>query len=115
MNLSLSGRAAAEAMMSFVAEQAWVARLGGERLIGSTEILESIFGDLKTLERQQSESGLTGLMLVVGAIVSRWTIEEINNALGATPWKAVAAWIEENVGQTVQSQRRTLKTIFADP
>jgi hypothetical protein len=114
MNLSLSGCTAAEAMMTFVAEQAWVARLGGERLIGSTEILESIFGDLKALERQQSESGLTGLMLVVGSIVSRWTIEEINEALGATPWKAVQAWVEDHVGPTVQSQRRTLQTIFAD-
>jgi hypothetical protein len=35
--------------------------------------------------------------------------------LGAILWEAVAAWIEENVGQTVRSRRRTLKTIFADP
>ena len=72
MNLSPSGRDAAEAMITFIAEQAWVARLGGERLIGSTEILESLFGELKTLERQQSESGLTGLMLVLGAMMSEW-------------------------------------------
>ena len=115
MNLSLSGRDAAEVMMTFVAEQAWAARLGGERLIGSTEILESIFGDLKTLERQQSESGFSGLMLAVGAMVSRWTIEEINEALGATPWKAVQQWTEHHVGPTVQAQRRTLQTIFANP
>ena len=60
VNLSPSGLAAAEEMKAFVAEQAWVARLGGELLIGSTEILESLFGDLKVLEGQQSESGFTG-------------------------------------------------------
>jgi hypothetical protein len=115
MKLLPSARDAAEAMITFITEQAWSARLGGERLIGSTEILESLFGELKTLERQQSESGLTGLILVLGAIVSRWTQEEITEGLEAIPWKAVQAWIEEHLGPTVQSQRRTLQTIFVDP
>ena len=66
MKLSPSGQETAEAMMEFIAEQAWVARVGGELLIVSTEILESLFGAYKNLEGQQSESGVTGLMLVVG-------------------------------------------------
>ena len=66
MKLSPSGQETAEVMMEFIAEQAWVARLGGELLIVSTEILESLFGAYKNLEGQQSESGVTGLMLVVG-------------------------------------------------
>lgn len=115
MTISQSGRDTAEAMISFIAEQAWVARIGGERLIGSTEVLESVFGDWKTLHDQQSESGLTGLMLVLGALVSPWTPEEINQALDAVPWKAVQAWVEDQIGVTVQSQRRTLQNIFADP
>jgi hypothetical protein len=115
MKLSPSGRDAAEVMITFIAEQAWVARLGGELLIGSTEILESLFGGLKTLERQQAESGLTGLILVFGAMMSQSTEEEIKNALDATPWKAVQAWIDEWLGSTVQSQRRIMGTIFAGP
>jgi hypothetical protein len=115
MKLSPSGRDAAEVMITFIAEQAWVARLGGELLIGSTEILESLFGGLKTLERQQAESGLTGLILVFGAMMSQSTEEEIKKALDATPWKAVQAWIDEWLGSTVQSQRRTMRTIFAGP
>lgn len=115
MNLSMSGRDAAEEMMTFIADQAWVARLGGERLIGSTEILESLFGELKTLERQQSESGLTGLMLAFGALMSEWTVEEVKKALDDIPWKAAEAWIEERLGATVQSQRRTMRKIFAEP
>ena len=77
------------------ADQAWVARLGGERLIGSTEVLESLFGGFKGLQGQQSESGVTGLMLVLGALVWPWTPEEIETALEATPWKAVESWVEE--------------------
>jgi hypothetical protein len=114
MDLKPSGRAVAEAMIGFVADQAWVARLGGERLIGSTEVLESLFGGLKGLQGQQSESGVTGLMLVLGAMVWDWAPEEIAEALEAVPWKAVEAWVEGQLGATVQSQRRTLQAIFSD-
>jgi hypothetical protein len=114
MELGASGRAVAEAMLGFVADQAWVARLGGERLIGSTEVLESIFGSFKGLQGQQSESGVTGLMLVLGALISPWTPEEIERGLEATPWKAVEGWVEDQIGLTVQSRRRTLQAIFSD-
>jgi hypothetical protein len=114
MELGASGRAVAEAMLGFVADQAWVARLGGERLIGSTEVLESLFGSFKGLQGQQSESGMTGLMLVLGALISPWTPEEIERALEATPWKAVESWVEDQIGMTVQSRRRTLQAIFSD-
>ena len=47
-------------------------------------------------------------------IVSTWTDEETTKALEAIPWKAVQAWIDERVGPTVQSQRRTLQAIFTE-
>ena len=72
-------------MIGFVADQATVLRSGVERLIASTEILESLFGNLKNLEQQQSQSGLTGLMLAMGAMVSTWTDQEIDEAFRATP------------------------------
>jgi hypothetical protein len=115
MGLGASGREVAEAMLGFVADQAWVARLGGERLIGSTEVLESLFGGFKGLQGQQSDSGLEGLLLVLGALVGRWEPEEIERGLEATPWKAVESWVEEQIGLTVQSRRRTLQAIFSDP
>jgi hypothetical protein len=101
-------------MLIFVRLHATAVRRAGELLIASTEILESLFGELKTLERQQAGSGLTGLMLALGAIVSTWTDEETTKALEATPWKAVQAWIDERLGPTVQSQRRTLQAIFTE-
>jgi hypothetical protein len=112
--LSPSGRDAADTMLIFVGLHATAVRHAGELLIGSTEILESLFGELKTLERQQAGSGLTGLMLALGAIASHWTAEEMQKALEATPWKAAQAWIDERVGPTVQSQRRTLQAIFTE-
>lgn len=114
MELGASGREVVEAMVGYVADQAWLARLGGERLIGSTEVLESRFGGFKGLQGQQAESGMTGLMLVLGALVSPWTPEEIEEALEATPWKAVESWVEAQIGMTVQSRRRTLQAIFSD-
>ena len=40
---------------------------------------------------------------------------DIKKGLKATPWKAAEAWIEKRLGPTVQSQRRTLQTFFAEP
>lgn len=114
MDLGVTGREVAEAMLGYVADQAWVARLGGERLIGSTEVLESLFGGLKGLQGQQSDSGVTGLMLVLGALVGRWEPEEIERGLEATPWKAVERWVKDQIGLTVQSRRRTLQGIFSE-
>lgn len=114
LKLSPSGCDAADTMLIFVRLHATAVRHPGERLIGSTEILESLFGELKTLERQQAGSGLTGLMLGLGAIVSDWTAEEMQKALEATPGKAVQAWVDEHLGPTVQSQRRTLQAIFTE-
>jgi hypothetical protein len=115
MKLTPSGQQVAESMMSFVQEQAWACWPDGRRLIGSTEALESLFGELKALEGQQSEGGLTGLMLAVGALTSTWSDEELEQGLKATPWKKVNAWIEKHVGMTVQSQRAVARNLFAGP
>jgi hypothetical protein len=114
MDLSPSGRDAADTMLIFVGLHATAVRHPGELLIGSTEVLESLFGELKALERQQAGSGFTGLVLALGAIASEWTAEEIQKALEATPWKAARAWVEEHLGPTVQSRRRTLQAIFTE-
>src|SRR4029077_11994086 len=63
-----------EELIDFVRGESLKARLG-ERLPGTTEILESCFGKLKTLEDGQSKSGFTGLVLSLGAMVSKWTAE----------------------------------------
>ena len=83
----------------------------GERFVASTEILESSFGKLKRIERQQSQDGMTGLMLVVGAMMGTRTETELRAALDATPQKKVDNWVERTLGHSMQWLR---KQFFAE-
>jgi len=78
----------------------------GECLVGSTEVLESLFGKWKTLERQESQSGITRLILSLGALLGAWPLSRIQTALEATPVKHVVSWCQDNLPSSVQSQRR---------
>lgn len=78
----------------------------GERLVASTEVIESLFGKWKRLEGQASRSGITSYVLSLGALVGSWPLSRIKTALEATPVKHVVAWIAEHLPTTVQSQRR---------
>ena len=78
----------------------------GERFVASTEILESSFGKLKRIEGQQSQDGITGLVLALGAIVGHPTEADLKEALDATPQKKVDGWLERTLGPTIQWLRR---------
>ena len=92
-------------LCEFVGAQSQAAR-PGERLVGSTEVLESLFGKWKSLERQESRSGITSLILSLGSLVGSWSVARIQAALEATPVKHVVEWCREHLASSVQSQRR---------
>lgn len=92
-------------LVSFLREQSAGLR-DGERLAGSTEILESSFGKLKMLEGDHQQGGFTGLLLVWAALFGETTPEIIRRALISTPTKHVQGWIAKHLGATVQSKRR---------
>jgi hypothetical protein len=94
-----------EELIDFVRGESLKARLG-ERLPGTTEVLESCFGKLKALEDGQAKSGFTGLVLSLGAMVSKWTAESVGEALERCGVRDVVAWCRRMLGQSVQSQRR---------
>ena len=98
-------------LVAFVAQQAAKARRG-ERLLGSSEIIESVLGKQKRLEQDQAKNGFTGFLLALCASVAETTTEVVRQALEAVPTKKVLAWCQENLGQSVQAQRRTA---FASP
>ena len=102
-----SGRAGElrEQLLEFVTDESSKIR-PGERMPGTTEVLESCFGKLKALEDGQSKSGFTGLVLGLGAMVSKWTAESIGEALERCRARDVWAWCRDNLGPSVQSQRR---------
>jgi hypothetical protein len=78
------------------------------RFVASTEVLESCFGKLKRLSGSQSESGLTGLSLALGAMVGHVSDAEIVAGLESTPEKKVDGWLKSCLGQSVQWLRRQL-------
>ncbi len=98
------GKQMASELVAFVAEQSKDIKVG-ERVPGSTEVLESCFGTLKALEKDQSRSGFTGLVLGLGALVGKVTKGVVYQALASTPIKAVRRWYQDNIGESLQSKR----------
>jgi hypothetical protein len=94
-----------EQLLEFVTDESSKVRQG-ERLPGTTEVLESCFGKLKALEDGQSKSGFTGLVLSLGAMVSTWTVETVAEALEQCRVRDVLDWCRKNLGQSVQSKRK---------
>lgn len=80
----------------------------GERMPGSTEILESSFGKLKEIEGDQSRSGFTSLILIWAALFGITTPPVIRNAMTRVSVKHVKEWIQKELGSTVQSKRAKL-------
>lgn len=77
-----------------------------ERFVASTEILESSFGKLKRIERDQSQNGLTSLVLAMGVIVAGCSEDDLRQALEATPQKQVDHWVSRTFGRSLQWLRR---------
>lgn len=93
------------ATLEFVAQQSGRAT-GEERLIGSSEVLESLIGKYKGLQGTHSHGGMTPQVLAFGAVVLEKTTETISKALAAVKSSDVLKWCREHLGLTVQGQRR---------
>ena len=107
----------ADQLLAFVTRQSAPLR-PGERLPGSSEVLESTFGKFKTLERDQSQGGFTSLILSLGTVLfqARHTqtattlsglAKTVKNGLELCGMKTVLSWLAQNLASTVTAQRRT--------
>ena len=103
--LGPAGRRFAEGLQAFVRDESLKAR-PGERLPGTTEVLESCFGKLKSLEKDHSKSGFTGFVLSLCAVLAPTTAEVVQQALEFSRTKDVWNWCHEKLGLSVQSKRR---------
>jgi hypothetical protein len=101
-----------EALIDFVTRQSSQARIG-ERLPGTTEVLESCFGRLKAIEDGQSKSGFTGLVLSLGAMVGKRDSATLGTMLERVGVRDVIDWCREKLGVSVQSRRRQVYRIAA--
>jgi hypothetical protein len=97
----------ANELLSFIQEQQKVCRVG-ERLLHSSDILESLFGKLKFLEKEQSNSSFTSLILSVGAMVSKTTESIVTTALQTVSIPMIDKWCKEKIGLTIQAQKMEL-------
>jgi hypothetical protein len=79
----------------------------GERLPGSSEIVESIIGQYKHLQGERSPHGITPLILSIAANVGGHTMDLLKTALEQVGNADLFQWCRENLGITVQSQRKT--------
>jgi hypothetical protein len=100
-----SSRGLAKDLVKFVAGQARQTKRG-ERLVGSTEVLESCFGKMKQLEKQQARSGFTSLLVSFGSLLAQTTSTAVNAALKHSGTKAVLEWCKQHLGTTVFAQRK---------
>lgn len=91
-------------LITFVTEQAVQAR-PNERLLGSSEVIESVLGKMKRLERDQAKNGFTGLILSLGAIVATNTTAVIQKAMETVSTQQVREWCQKTLGESVQSKR----------
>ena len=94
------------ALLEFVAQESAAARSNRERLIGNSEVLESLIGKYKQLQSTHSKRGMTAMLLSFGAIVSQKTQDTIYTALNRVRTAEVANWCCKHLGVTLQSQRK---------
>lgn len=87
-------------------------KIKGLRVPMSTEVLESLFGRYKQLERQHSQSGFTSLLASFSALLKPTTPEEIERAFAKVSTKNMREWVKENLGSTLQSKKNLAYTQF---
>jgi len=76
-----------------------------EILLGSSEVIESVFGKQKYLERDYAKEGFTSLILGIGAFVGTLTVDLVKDALVFAPVKEVLKWCKDALGETLQSKK----------
>ncbi len=91
--------------------RAYVGRYGrglpvGERLVGSTEVLESACGVQERLSRDPARSGLTVLGVGSGAMLGEATPEQMRADADRVPEAAVDNWAKRTFGKTVPWRHR---------
>ncbi|MBT3394199.1 MAG: hypothetical protein HN411_03705 [Waddliaceae bacterium] len=98
--VSLGGR-----VESFLREQE-ESLVKGIHYLGSSEIIESLFGKFKAMERQFKSGDFTSLVLSMPALVGNFSKEIVGKALTCTSSLDVKEWVADNLGETFLSKRR---------
>jgi hypothetical protein len=95
-------------LLEFVETQGRQAR-EGERLLGSSEVLESIIGKFKHVAGEGGRHGLTGMALSIGALVGKQAVATVQAAMTEVTTNRVWEWCRSHLGATVQSVRQRIR------
>jgi hypothetical protein len=82
----------------------------GERLPGSSEIIESVIGQYKHLQGERSPHGLTAMVLSIAANVRERTAALVRTALEQISNSALCQWCRTHLGTSVQAHRKAAFT-----
>jgi hypothetical protein len=94
-------------LVAFLVEQAQ-GLPEAQRLLGTSEVLESLLGKYKRIQGTHSKGGMTGSLLNIGAAVLDKTAETVQAAMAAVPVAAVGQWVRERLGLTIPAQQALL-------
>lgn len=107
-----AARALRQQLLECVGKQA--EHLGEQkRLLGSSEVIESVIGRFKHMAGERGHHGMTGMVLSVGAFVGRCAINTVQSAMEEVTTHDVWKWCHEHLGATVQSVRRRISQALA--
>lgn len=83
-----------------------------ERFIGSSEVLESLFGKIKYMEHEQTAFGFTSLILAAIAHVGPTDDKLISRAIAEVKLSHIEEWSAREIGESIQSKRRQKNKII---
>ncbi len=95
-------------LLEFIAAECQQAK-EDERLLGSSEVLESIIGKFKHVAGERGQHGLTGMVLSIGALVGNLAVGTVQAAMTETTTPEVWNWCRSHLGATVQSVRQRIR------
>jgi hypothetical protein len=78
----------------------------GKRFLGSSEVIESIFGKFKYLEKSYSGQGFTSLILGLSAMVGEMSKSIVGMAMENVSTQNIRDWVSTNLGVSFLSRKR---------
>lgn len=80
--------------------------------MGSSEVIESVFGKFKQMQHEHEKGSLTGMVLAIPAMVAKTTQDVILLAMETVSVQDVRAWMKKMFGKSARARR---KEAFSSP
>lgn len=77
-----------------------------EVFLGTSDIIESLFGKYKHFKAKGALMGYTKTVLNMAAFTAKLSVDEIHSAMENTTEKILHIWAKENIGETVFAKRK---------